>query len=143
MSFSKDNSALRSLARLRPSSPKTSDYKHHRMKRKRRLYVLEGDLFPLGQRRSGRYVRKLMDAPQVLSVGDLHLENFGTWRDGERPFWSGASTISTEAAVHAVPARSSPFLAASISPCPRRFRSGNQATASGGGQAGLRGSGGN
>ena len=24
-----------------------------------------------------------MDAPQVLSVGDLHLENFGTWRDAD------------------------------------------------------------
>ena len=24
-----------------------------------------------------------MDAPQVLSVGDIHLENFGTWRDAE------------------------------------------------------------
>lgn len=25
----------------------------------------------------------LMDAPRVTSVGDLHLENFGTWRDAE------------------------------------------------------------
>src|SRR5580692_679532 len=25
----------------------------------------------------------LGDAPRVLSVGDLHLENFGTWRDAE------------------------------------------------------------
>ena len=24
-----------------------------------------------------------MDAPRVLSVGDLHLENFGTWRDAD------------------------------------------------------------
>jgi hypothetical protein len=24
-----------------------------------------------------------MDAPTVLAVGDLHIENFGTWRDGE------------------------------------------------------------
>jgi uncharacterized protein (DUF2252 family) len=24
-----------------------------------------------------------MDAPKVLSVGDLHLENFGTWRDAD------------------------------------------------------------
>ena len=28
------------------------------------------------------------DAPKILSVGDLHLENFGTWRDGEgRLIW--------------------------------------------------------
>jgi hypothetical protein len=26
---------------------------------------------------------KLADAPRVLSVGDLHVENFGTWRDAE------------------------------------------------------------
>jgi len=25
----------------------------------------------------------LADAPEVLAVGDLHVENFGTWRDGE------------------------------------------------------------
>jgi hypothetical protein len=30
----------------------------------------------------------LDDAPRVLGVGDLHLENFGTWRDaGERLVW--------------------------------------------------------
>ena len=26
---------------------------------------------------------KLKDAPAVLAVGDLHIENFGTWRDSE------------------------------------------------------------
>src|SRR5262245_30888282 len=25
----------------------------------------------------------LADAPPVLAVGDLHLENYGTWRDGD------------------------------------------------------------
>jgi uncharacterized protein (DUF2252 family) len=25
----------------------------------------------------------LLDAPKVLSVSDLHVENFGTWRDLE------------------------------------------------------------
>jgi Uncharacterized protein conserved in bacteria (DUF2252) len=27
--------------------------------------------------------REYRDAPRVLAVGDLHVENFGTWRDGE------------------------------------------------------------
>jgi uncharacterized protein (DUF2252 family) len=27
--------------------------------------------------------REIADAPQVLAVGDLHVENFGTWRDAE------------------------------------------------------------
>src|SRR5215472_7164830 len=26
---------------------------------------------------------KLVDAPRVLAIGDLHIENFGTWRDAE------------------------------------------------------------
>jgi uncharacterized protein (DUF2252 family) len=26
---------------------------------------------------------QLADAPQVLAVGDLYTENFGTWRDAE------------------------------------------------------------
>ena len=33
----------------------------------------------------------LMDAPQVLSVGDLHLENFGTWRDADGRFVWGVN----------------------------------------------------
>src|SRR6516162_6329187 len=32
--------------------------------------------------------RELCDAPAVLAVGDLHVENFGTWRDAEgRLIW--------------------------------------------------------
>jgi uncharacterized protein (DUF2252 family) len=32
--------------------------------------------------------RELCDAPRVLAVGDLHVENFGTWRDAEgRLIW--------------------------------------------------------
>ena len=32
--------------------------------------------------------RELLDAPAVLAVGDLHIENFGTWRDAEgRLIW--------------------------------------------------------
>jgi hypothetical protein len=32
---------------------------------------------------SAKHCSELAKAPQVLSVGDLHIENFGTWRDGE------------------------------------------------------------
>jgi len=42
-------------------------------------------------RRSQTYPKvceKLMDGPEVLGVGDLHVENFGTWRDIEgRLIW--------------------------------------------------------
>ncbi|WP_421989404.1 DUF2252 family protein [Roseococcus sp.] len=34
------------------------------------------------------FAPELMDAPSVLAVGDIHLENFGTWRDAEgRLIW--------------------------------------------------------
>jgi uncharacterized protein (DUF2252 family) len=38
----------------------------------------------------------LARAPQVLAVGDLHVENFGTWRDLEGRL-VGESPISTKA----------------------------------------------
>jgi len=35
-----------------------------------------------------RVCDKLLNAPRILAVGDLHLENFGTWRDAEgRLIW--------------------------------------------------------
>ncbi len=37
---------------------------------------------------------ELAGAPSVLAVGDIHLENFGTWRDADGA-WSGASTTTT------------------------------------------------
>src|SRR4051794_29539560 len=37
-----------------------------------------------------------VDGPRVLCVGDLHLENFGTWRE-RRSACFGASTTSTRA----------------------------------------------
>jgi hypothetical protein len=41
---------------------------------------------------------ELMDAPRVLSIGDLHLENFGTWRDSDGRFVWGVNDFD-EAAV--------------------------------------------
>jgi hypothetical protein len=32
---------------------------------------------------SAKHCAEMAKAPQVLSVGDLHIENFGTWRDSE------------------------------------------------------------
>ena len=46
----------------------------------------------------GKVCPELMDAPQVLSVGDLHLENFGTWRDADGRFVWGVNDFD-EAAV--------------------------------------------
>src|ERR1700759_5653485 len=42
-------------------------------------------------KRIGIVCPELMNAPQVLSVGDLHLENFGTWRDADGRFVWGVN----------------------------------------------------
>jgi hypothetical protein len=57
------------------------DYKHKRM-RKNAFVFLRATYF----RWAGQIEKlcpELKTAPPVLSVGDLHLENFGTWRDAE------------------------------------------------------------
>jgi len=58
-------------------------YKHTRMADPR-------DPFPFFRGTYYRWLRQfrelcpeLNDAPPVLAIGDLHLQNFGTWRDGE------------------------------------------------------------
>src|SRR5271154_4595343 len=54
----------------------------HKLMRKSALSLLRGTYY----RWLGLWPKicpKLADGPRVLSVGDLHLENFGTWRDGE------------------------------------------------------------
>jgi hypothetical protein len=45
---------------------------------------------------------KLARAPKILAVGDLHLENFGTWRDGEtRLIWGVNDFDETHHAAYA------------------------------------------
>jgi Uncharacterized protein conserved in bacteria (DUF2252) len=44
--------------------------------------------FIAGYRSGPKFVPELAKAPKVLAVGDLHIENFGTWRDAEgRLIW--------------------------------------------------------
>jgi hypothetical protein len=68
---------------------------------------------------------ELMDAPRLLCIGDLHLENFGTWRDADGRLVWGVNDFD-EAAVM-------PFvldlvrLAASIRLAPDRAVSGREA----------------
>ena len=56
-------------------------FKHHRMKKSAFIF-LRATYFRWA-RKIGDWCPELMDAPPVLSVGDLHLENFGTWRDAD------------------------------------------------------------
>jgi len=66
--------------------PEDLDTKHERMKAAafpflRATFYRWMQLWP-------RLCPELLDAPKVLAVGDLHIENFGTWRDAEgRLIW--------------------------------------------------------
>ena len=74
------------LAQRTDLNKKDLQLKHARMK---------AELFPFFRATYYRWVQlwpevcpELAKAPQVLAVGDLHVENFGTWRDGEgRLIW--------------------------------------------------------
>lgn len=94
MSFRTDNDAYEAwLATQCDVVKEDTDYKHHRMN-KSAFTFLRATYFRWA-RKIGTWCPELMDAPQVLSVGDLHLENFGTWRDADgRLVWG--STISTK-----------------------------------------------
>src|SRR6266404_4383928 len=82
MSFSKDNSAYEAwLAKQCDVVAKDVDYKHHRMKKS--AFIFLRSTYFRWAKKIGTLCPELMDAPQVLSVGDLHLENFGTWRDAD------------------------------------------------------------
>ena len=69
-----------------PVVAKDIEFKHQQMRSScfsflRATYYRWMQVFP-------RTCEKLLDTPKVLAVGDLHVENFGTWRDAEgRLIW--------------------------------------------------------
>jgi aminoglycoside phosphotransferase (APT) family kinase protein len=82
MSFRKDNKDYEAwLARQCDVVKKDITYKHRRMKKSSFIF-LRATYFRW-PRKIGDWCPQLMDAPQLLSIGDLHLENFGTWRDAD------------------------------------------------------------
>jgi hypothetical protein len=82
MSFRRDNKEYEAwLARQCEIVKADLRYKHRRMKKSPFIF-LRATYFRWA-RKIGDWCPELMDAPQVLSVGDLHLENFGTWRDAD------------------------------------------------------------
>ncbi len=54
----------------------------HRQMRKSKLRFFRATCFRFA-RTIGRFAPELAQAPRVISVGDAHIENFGTWRDKE------------------------------------------------------------
>ena len=82
MSFRKDNDAYEAwLARQCDVVAKDIDVKHQRMK-KNAFIFLRATYFRWAKTIE-TLCPDLMDAPKVLAVGDIHLENFGTWRDAD------------------------------------------------------------
>ena len=82
MSFRKDNDAYEAwLATQCDVVRKDVREKHHQMKES--AFVFLRATYFRWARKIPSLFPELMDAPKVLSVGDLHLENFGTWRDAD------------------------------------------------------------
>src|SRR6476469_2716447 len=80
MSFRKDNDAYEAwLARHCDVVKKDVRHKHKRMTESPFIFLRATYL--RWAKKIGTWCPELMDAPKTLSVGDLHLENFGTWRD--------------------------------------------------------------
>jgi hypothetical protein len=59
------------------------DYKHERMADPHDPFPFFRGTYYLWALRWARAAGDLADAPAVLAVGDLHLENYGTWRDAD------------------------------------------------------------
>ena len=81
---------------------------------------MKAELFPFFRATYYRWAQlwpevcpELAKAPHVLAVGDLHVENFGTWRDIEGRLIWGVNDFD-EASAYGLPHRFSP---------PRRQRS--------------------
>ncbi|MFH0302186.1 DUF2252 family protein [Bradyrhizobium sp. 31Argb] len=82
MSFRDDNREFEKWLATQCDIVKSDiDYKHERMKESAFIF-LRATYFRWA-RKIGDWCPELMDAPKVLAVGDLHLENFGTWRDAD------------------------------------------------------------
>jgi uncharacterized protein (DUF2252 family) len=82
MSFRTDNAAFEMWLRTQCCVVDADlDYKHERMKRN--AFVFLRATYFRWAKRIEALCPELRDAPRVLSVGDTHTENFGTWRDAE------------------------------------------------------------
>jgi hypothetical protein len=86
-SFSNDNTAYEEWLRTQCDVVDADlDHKHERMKKI--AFVFMRATYFRWAKRISQICPDLEDARQVLSVGDIHLENFGTWRDvEERLVW--------------------------------------------------------
>src|SRR5438045_7118134 len=82
MSFVKDNEKYERWLRKHCRVVEADLKKKHERMRESAFVFLRATFFRWAKRVEG-ICADLAKTPPVLSVGDLHLENFGTWRDAE------------------------------------------------------------
>jgi len=82
MSFVSDNEKYERWLREHCDVVEADLKKKHERMRESAFVFLRATFFRWAKRIE-RVCEKLAETPPVLSVGDLHLENFGTWRDEE------------------------------------------------------------
>jgi hypothetical protein len=71
------------LGGLVPLCQRDLDYKHRQMADRAGPFPFFRGTYYLWVLRWAESAGDLAEAPAVLAIGDLHLENFGTWRDGD------------------------------------------------------------
>jgi hypothetical protein len=82
MSFVEDNTTFEQWLRTQCDVVEGDLDRKHRRMRKNGFVFLRATFFRWAKLIE-RWCLDLNDAPAVLSVGDAHVENFGTWRDAE------------------------------------------------------------
>lgn len=82
MTFKEDNAAFEAWLAEQCDVVKADLASKHEMMRESAFVFLRGTYFRWAATIE-RLCEDLADAPAVLAVGDLHIENFGTWRDAE------------------------------------------------------------
>jgi hypothetical protein len=97
MSFIKDNADYEAWLRKQCDVVADDIKAKHKLMKTNAFMFLRATYFRWAKK-IGAWCPDLMDAPQILCVGDLHLENFGTWRDADGRFVWGVNDFD-EAAV--------------------------------------------
>jgi len=87
MSFVKDNDAYEAWLATQCDVVSEDIKVKHRLMKDNAFMFLRATYFRWA-RQIPQICPELMDAPRLLCIGDLHLENFGTWRDADgRLIW--------------------------------------------------------
>jgi hypothetical protein len=96
MSFRDDNKAYETWLATQCDVVASDIKAKHKLMKTNAFMFLRATYFRWAKK-IGDWCPELMDAPKLLCVGDLHLENFGTWRDGDGRFVWGVNDFDEAA----------------------------------------------